>query len=1329
MPFANFEANMKLLLILLLSCCKYFIGVSSQKDNDLRIPNENDFSSHSLFKPKLYNREFKQSISHTKSPNGLHLNHLLIEVEVEDKLFVLDLVLNTQLLSDTFFHKHQENGTHKVYKPNISEVDLCEYHGKVRGKPDSWVALSTCNGLSGVIYDGNEMHYIEKHPDSVIIGINNTDHHFYSHSNMINEKKCGYTGTPVSESIKHQSFRFKRHTDENELIRGPYNANKESKYVELVMVIDNREYKELEENPQRVIQHCKTIANIINAVYSPLNIFIALVGVVIWSEHDEIPFSTNGDETLRNFLRYRREILLKDHPNDNAQLLSKFTFSEGVVGKALKGPICTYEYSGGVNTDHSKVVGLVATTIAHEMGHNFGMEHDTNECQCPDARCIMAPSSSSEPPTHWSSCSLNYLLLAFAHGMDYCLKNKPRALFDSPVCGNGFVEPGEQCDCGLLEHCDNPCCNATTCTLHENASCATGECCDLNSCKPKSAGTLCRSADYECDLPEYCTGQSEFCPADVFKINTEVCGDGSSYCYNGFCRTRTNQCKLLWGETGQSSPEKCYENNIHGTVKGNCGKNKFSKQFKKCENESILCGMLHCKHLNERLEFGMESVATLSHGFVNIKGTLSACRTAIVDLGVNEIDPGLVPDGASCGVDKMCLNQRCMSVKSLRLNGPHCQNDCHNNGWCNSLGHCHCKDGFGPPFCEFPGPGGSEDSGPATDPQRHQIYVNLLFIVFLGIVPVIGVIAFLGVFLRNRKFHKRATANNGTVSGKTSIRSGRIDDKKAPISIAKGAKTGEDNQSLLQGDSFFPGFKTEFFSNLKVFTLLPAASKFSLNRQTPPPPPPWDGGNSEQSSSSNNIDKVGPVRAAPAPPTSVKGSLINNSSPGIFETQQFQASSIVPPPTNVRPTISSPVLSNTTCTAKEVVSPLYHQRPAPQPPVNNVINNGTVAKKTVIFEVPPITQTGKTNVNRDASFSKVKESINFLKRWPSIKQSEPPPKERRISRILPSEISAPIPLVNDDHSEVIKNSIPIVKSESNTQVSRSKSMKVDNVVKRRPPLSKFGSMRNPNRTSILYTTRPKNPPPPLPMDSNNSESDYNDCLNKMGEVDNIYSVIEDVRNPPEEKDSPDTSGLLGEIVSEIKNRNFDSIYSNSKAKEVSYENLSPESVYSNMTSNKSTVSSTSDGYVQPNVPKKVTLPVMLSQNTSSQSSFKPANDLKKTEISPKKLETKTVSPTTKQASPVRKAPVRPNNSIRSENSKPDLLANCNSPTKNTKPPDVLNRKSNSGPGMAVKLKPIASVKPKPVATVKPKPNITNLSQARNNLKKTVPNNITRESKS
>lgn len=85
----------------------------------------------------------------------------------------------------------------------------------------------------------------------------------------------------------------------------------------------------------------------------------------------------------------------------------KTQFEGGVVGKALKGPICTYEFSGGVSMDHSAVVGLVATTVAHEMGHNFGMEHDSTECQCPDDRCIMSPSSRSADFADFNLSSFN----------------------------------------------------------------------------------------------------------------------------------------------------------------------------------------------------------------------------------------------------------------------------------------------------------------------------------------------------------------------------------------------------------------------------------------------------------------------------------------------------------------------------------------------------------------------------------------------------------------------------------------------------------------------------------------------------------------------------------------------------------------------------------------------------------------------------------------------------------------------------------------------------------------------------------------------------------
>lgn len=71
----------------------------------------------------------------------------------------------------------------------LQEVDLCHYHGKIRGIPESWVALSTCEGgLSGVVYDGTEMHHVEKSVDGM--------HFVYKQSDLVEHNKtCGYTGT------------------------------------------------------------------------------------------------------------------------------------------------------------------------------------------------------------------------------------------------------------------------------------------------------------------------------------------------------------------------------------------------------------------------------------------------------------------------------------------------------------------------------------------------------------------------------------------------------------------------------------------------------------------------------------------------------------------------------------------------------------------------------------------------------------------------------------------------------------------------------------------------------------------------------------------------------------------------------------------------------------------------------------------------------------------------------------------------------------------------------------------------------------------------------
>eukprot|EP01004_Peranema_trichophorum_P005655 NODE_4507_length_1157_cov_41.001934_g3989_i0.p1 GENE.NODE_4507_length_1157_cov_41.001934_g3989_i0~~NODE_4507_length_1157_cov_41.001934_g3989_i0.p1 ORF type:complete len:318 (-),score=64.17 NODE_4507_length_1157_cov_41.001934_g3989_i0:146-1099(-) len=78
-------------------------------------------------------------------------------------------------------------------------------------------------------------------------------------------------------------------------------------------------------------------------------------------------------------------------------------------------------------------------------------------------------------------------------------------------CGNGIVENTEQCDGG-------PCCSPT-CTL-------------------APAGTICRPKQTTCDLDEKCTGNSVFCPDDVYLPDKTSCvatRTRSGTCTMGVC--------------------------------------------------------------------------------------------------------------------------------------------------------------------------------------------------------------------------------------------------------------------------------------------------------------------------------------------------------------------------------------------------------------------------------------------------------------------------------------------------------------------------------------------------------------------------------------------------------------------------------------------------------------------------------------------------------------------------------------------------------------------------------------------------------------------------
>ena len=179
---------------------------------------------------------------------------------------------------------------------------------------------------------------------------------------------------------------------------------------------------------------------------------------------------------------------------------------------------------------------------------HFCMITATPGCRCPDRKCIMATALTIPIPTRWSTCSVDDLNDLIRYGRDTCLYVAPLRSVSTPSCGNGIREDNETCDCGSQEECTDHCCNAMLCQLIDGAECSVNGSCCSSQCIFQPYGTECRTATSECDLPEYCLGDSGECPPDNYRMNGALCSSNAGYCYNGNCPTLLSQCQAVFGE-------------------------------------------------------------------------------------------------------------------------------------------------------------------------------------------------------------------------------------------------------------------------------------------------------------------------------------------------------------------------------------------------------------------------------------------------------------------------------------------------------------------------------------------------------------------------------------------------------------------------------------------------------------------------------------------------------------------------------------------------------------------------------------------------------------
>ncbi|XP_012780109.3 disintegrin and metalloproteinase domain-containing protein 12 isoform X4 [Maylandia zebra] len=682
-----------------------------------------------------------------------HPDRLQCGLEVGGRLFLLELEKNHDLLPkppNVFYYLPNGTGVSVMANP----VTHCYYHGSVRGFPQSRVALSTCSGLRGIVALNATLSF-ELQPQE--------EHHHHHHQAREEEEEKGAGGesggggeddeggvhllfstTPLEDDaaggcgVSHTAvppIHSSTHTH-----RTKRDILSETKYIELVLVADHQEFLNYQKNNNTIIYRMLDVANQVDWFYRPLNVRVALTGLEIWSDRDKIRVEKSPTDTLSNFLEWRTRDLLPRLRHDNAQLVMGGSFDGTTVGMASQSSMCSRDRSGGVNVDHLVSVLGVASTVAHELGHNLGMSHDTAErhCSCQNeprlGGCIMEPSTGFMPGQLFSSCSAADLSVSLLHGGGMCLFNvpQPEHLLGGPRCGNLYVEKGEECDCGLLEECEDPCCNASTCKLVPGAQCSSdGICCQ--DCKLRAAGSVCREPLGECDLPEYCTGSSPYCPPNVFLQNGEPCEEGASYCYGGVCASMHSQCQTLWGPNATSAPAVCFSSvNKKGNKYGNCGQ-LTNGSYIPCRNSDVHCGRIQCQGGRDRPLLGTNAEILTTR--VHFNNSDLVCRGTFFHLGDDVSDPATVAHGTACGRGKACLNQKCQDVSVFGVD--ECRRKCNGHGVCNSNRNCHCEVGWAPPDCRYSGHGGSVDSGPARAPRESDPVRVALLVIFLFILPVV----------------------------------------------------------------------------------------------------------------------------------------------------------------------------------------------------------------------------------------------------------------------------------------------------------------------------------------------------------------------------------------------------------------------------------------------------------------------------------------------------------------------------------------------------------------------------------------------------------------
>ncbi|KFR02516.1 A disintegrin and metalloproteinase with thrombospondin motifs 7, partial [Nipponia nippon] len=657
---------------------------------------------------------------HRRSPSSRSKFLAFYELHYKGQPLKFNLSLNRNLLAPGFVSERRYGGIANA-KIQSHAYNSCHMIGEVRSRAltGGLAALSTCDGLKGVFQLMNEDYFIEPVSTSFREDGAAQPHRIYKRQVPEHgaeqgrrppapRETCGVQES--QESLERSEKRRERwEQKQHRKRRIKQRSISKEKWVETLVVADTKmvEYHGSEHIEKYVLTVMNMVAGLFHhaSIGNPINIAIVRL-ILLEDEEEDLKISHHADNTLKSFCKWQKSINVKgdSHPlhHDVAVLLTRKDICAAMnrpcetLGLSHVAGMCQPHRSCNINED----TGLpLAFTVAHELGHSFGIQHDgsSNDCEPVGKRpFIMSPQLLYDTsPLTWSRCSREYITRFLDRGWGLCLDDPPaREVLDYPLVPPGVLyDVGHQCRLqygAYSTFCDDmdSVCNTLWCTVGntchskldaavdgtacgENKWCFNGECVPVGyrpdaidggwgswsswaACS-RSCGAGVQSAERQCSNPtpkyggRYCLGERKRfricnirpCPPDKPSFRQVQCSQFNPMLYKGKLYRWTpvpnniNPCELHCRPEDEYFAEKLRDAVIDGTP---CYEMNASRDM--CING--ICKNVGCDY--EIDSNAVEDRCGVCHGDGSTCHTVK--KTFEDSEGLGYVDIGIIPVGA-----------------------------------------------------------------------------------------------------------------------------------------------------------------------------------------------------------------------------------------------------------------------------------------------------------------------------------------------------------------------------------------------------------------------------------------------------------------------------------------------------------------------------------------------------------------------------------------------------------------------------------------------------------------------------------------------------------